>query len=72
MHALRAYVLFQTKYVPVSLSGEIVNTDLTAMAAIVDTAKAATNTVEVLVSGHPRNEIKISVTGASRLLEWFS
>ena len=69
---MRAYVLFQTKSVPVSLSGEIVNTDLTAMAAIADTAKAATNTVEALVSGHPQDEIKMSITGASRLLEWFS
>ena len=30
------------------------------------------NTVEALVSGHPRDAIKMSVTGAGRLREWFS
>ena len=30
------------------------------------------NTVEALVSGHPRDAIKVSVTGAGRLREWFS
>ena len=29
-------------------------------------------TVEALVSGHPRDAIKMSVTGAGRLQEWFS
>ena len=29
-------------------------------------------TVEALVSGHPRDGIKMSVTGAGRLREWFS
>ena len=29
-------------------------------------------TVEALVSGHPRNVKKVSVTGAGRLREWFS
>ena len=29
-------------------------------------------TVEALVSGHPRDAIKMSVTGAGRLREWFS
>ena len=28
-------------------------------------------TVEALVSGHPRDGIKMSVTGAGRLREWF-
>ena len=28
-------------------------------------------TVEALVSGHPRNAKKVSVTGAGRLREWF-
>ena len=30
------------------------------------------NTVEALVSGHPRDAKKVSVTGAGRLREWFS
>ena len=30
------------------------------------------NTVKALVSGHPRDGIKMSVTGAGRLREWFS
>ena len=29
-------------------------------------------TVEALVSGHPRDAKKVSVTGAGRLREWFS
>ena len=29
-------------------------------------------TVKALVSGHPRDGIKMSVTGAGRLREWFS
>ena len=29
-------------------------------------------TVEALVSGHPRDGIKMSLTGAGRLREWFS
>ena len=29
-------------------------------------------TVEALVSGHPRDAIKMSVTGAGRIREWFS
>ena len=31
-----------------------------------------TDTVKALVSGHPRDGIKMSVTGAGRLREWFS
>ena len=31
-----------------------------------------TTTVEALVSGHPPDAIKMSVTGAGRLREWFS
>ena len=30
------------------------------------------STVKALVSGHPRDGIKMSVTGAGRLREWFS
>ncbi len=30
------------------------------------------STVEALVSGHPRDGKKVSVTGAGRLREWFS
>ena len=30
------------------------------------------STVEALESGHPRDAIKMSVTGAGRLREWFS
>ncbi len=30
------------------------------------------DTVEALVSGHPRDAKKVSVTGAGRLPEWFS
>ncbi len=30
------------------------------------------STVEVLVSGHPQDVKKVSVTGAGRLREWFS
>ena len=35
-----------------------------------DTYRLAT--VKALVSGHPRDGIKMSVTGAGRLREWFS
>ena len=38
-----------------------------AMAAFLEAT-----TVEALVSGHPRDAIKMSVTGAGRLREWFS
>ncbi len=30
------------------------------------------DTVEALVSGHPRDVKKVSVTGVGRLREWFS
>ena len=34
--------------------------------------KHRTETVEALLSGHPRDAIKMSVTGTGRLREWSS